>query len=98
MGLSSFPWEDWLHLAENPAEGGLYFVGTFERRITFYSQQVRALRFVHALHESGNLKSTDNIAVVGAGAAGVTAATAFALLANDVTLFDPATSILQLQS
>ena len=36
--------------------------------------------------------------MVGAGAAGVTAALGLALLGNDVTLYDPATSILQLQS
>lgn len=92
------PFDDWLLAAGNPAESGLYFVGTIDRRITFYSQQVRALRLAHALSQAGELKPTDNIAVVGAGAAGVTAALGLALLGNDVTLYDPAASILQLQS
>jgi hypothetical protein len=92
------PFDDWLLVTERSADGGLHFVGTFDRRITFYSQQVRALRLVHALSRTGKLKSTDYVAVVGAGAAGVTAALGLALLGNDVTLYDPAGSILQLQS
>lgn len=92
------PFDDWLLLAGNPADSGLHFVGAFDRRITFYSQQVRALRLAHALSRPGKLKPTDNIAVVGAGAAGVTAALGLALLGNDVMLYDPAASILQLQS
>jgi len=92
------PFDDWLLVAGNPADRGLHFVGAFDRRITFYSQQVRALRLAHALSRPGNLRPTDNIAVVGAGAAGVTAALGLALLGNDVMLYDPAASILQLQS
>jgi alpha-D-ribose 1-methylphosphonate 5-triphosphate synthase subunit PhnH len=94
----ALPFDDWLLLTGNPVDAGLHFVGTFDRRITFYSQQVRALRLVHALSRPGKLKSTDHIAVVGAGAAGVTAALGLALLGNDVMLYDPADSILQLQS
>jgi hypothetical protein len=92
------PFDDWLRVAQSPADAGLHFIGAFDRRITFYSQQVRALRLVHALSRPGNLKANDNIAVVGAGAAGVTAALGLALLGNDVMLYDPAASILQLQS
>jgi hypothetical protein len=92
------PFDDWLLATGCPADSGLYFVGSFDRRITFYSQQVRALRLAHALSRPGKLKPADNIAVVGAGAAGVTAALGLALLGNDVTLYDPAASILQLQS
>ncbi|WP_105383672.1 ABC-three component system protein [Neorhizobium alkalisoli] len=92
------PFDDWLLVAGNPADSGLHFIGAFDRRITFYSQQVRALRLAHALSRPGKLKPNDNIAVVGAGAAGVTAALGLALLGNDVTLYDPAASILQLQS
>lgn len=92
------PFDGWLLAAGNPTDSGLHFLGTFDRRITFYSQQVRALRLAYALSRTGKLKPNDNIAVVGAGAAGVTAAVGLALLGNDVTLYDPAASILQLQS
>ena len=92
------PFDDWLLAAGSPADSGLHFVGAFDQRITFYSQQVRALRLAHALSRPGKLNPADHIAVVGAGAAGVTAALGLALLGNDVTLYDPAASILQLQS
>jgi hypothetical protein len=98
MASGDLPFDDWLLSAGNPADAGLHFVGTFDRRITFFSQQVRALRLVHALSRPGDLQPTDHIAVVGAGAAGVTAALGLALLGNDVMLYDPAGSILQLQS
>ena len=90
--------DDWIASSTLPASGGLYFLGTFERRITFYSQQVRAFRLIRALHEKGSLKATDAIAVVGGGAAGVTCALALGILDYDVTLFDPADEVLQLQS
>lgn len=89
---------DWLSASSVPIHDGLYFLGACNRRITFYSQQVRALRLVHALSSTGKLKTTHNVAVVGAGAAGVTAALGLALLGNDVTLYDPADEVLQLQS
>ncbi|PIB92748.1 ABC-three component system protein [Caulobacter sp. FWC2] len=91
-------YDDWFALSGSPQDPGLHFIGAFDRRITFYSQQVRALRFAHALAQPGRFKSTDHVAVVGAGAAGVTAALALALLGYEVALYDPATSILQLQS
>jgi hypothetical protein len=46
----------------------------------------------------GFLKSNDTIAVVGGGAAGVTCALALGLLDYDVSLYDPADEVLQLQS
>ncbi|MDW9636049.1 hypothetical protein GYB73_08655 [Sinorhizobium meliloti] len=90
--------DDWITASTLPGSDGLYFLGTFERRITFYSQQVRAFRLVRALHERGILKSNDTIAVVGGGAAGVTCALALGLLDYDVSLYDPADEVLQLQS
>ncbi|WP_206520583.1 hypothetical protein, partial [Mesorhizobium sp. M1A.T.Ca.IN.004.03.1.1] len=34
--------DDWITASTLPGSDGLYFLGAFERRITFYSQQVRA--------------------------------------------------------
>ncbi|NEH61396.1 ABC-three component system protein [Rhizobium ruizarguesonis] len=92
------PLNDWITASTLPGSDGLYFLGTFERRITFYSQQVRAFRLVRALHERGTLKPNDTVAVVGGGAAGVTCALALGLLDYDVSLYDPAVEVLQLQS
>lgn len=77
----------------------LFVIGSFDRRITFYSQQVRALSLVHALKELGYLNSNLRIAVVGGGAAGVAAAAAAALISNSqVVLFEAAGELLPLQS
>lgn len=98
MKLAEDNLEHWLSSATVPGADGLYFVGTFDRRITFYSQQVRALRLARAMREAGKIEANDSVAVVGAGAAGVTMALALALLDCRVTLFDPADEVLQLQS
>lgn len=77
----------------------LFVIGSFDRRITFYSQQVRAFSLVHALKDLGYLNSNPRIAVVGGGAAGVTAAAAAALVSNaNVVLFESAGELLSLQS
>lgn len=77
----------------------LFVIGSFDRRITFYSQQVRALSLVHALKELGYLHANPRIAVIGGGAAGVTAAAAAALVTgSQVVLFESADALLPLQS
>ena len=77
----------------------LFVIGCYDRRITFYSQQVRALSLVHALKELGYLNSNPRIAVIGGGAAGVTAAAAAALMtSSNVWLFETAGEFLSLQS
>ena len=77
----------------------LFVIGCYDRRITFYSQQVRALSLIHALKDLGYLNANPRIAVIGGGAAGVTAAAAAALVSNsNVTLFETAGQLLSLQS
>ena len=101
MTGATSPIADWLDVSRDPADSdlrGLFFIGAFHRRITFFSQQVRALRLADALEQSGILQPDHRVAVVGAGAAGTTIAIAIALLGNDVTLYDPAAKVLQLQS
>ena len=81
---------------ENPK---LYVIGCFDKRITFYSQQARSLSLVHALHELGHLKDSKHIAVIGAGAAGITAAAGLLLATTArVVLFDSSPNILPLQN
>ena len=87
-----------IEIARIPKRVGLYFVGPFCPRITFYSQQVRALQLARALHAQKFIASNQTVAVVGAGAAGVTLATALAMLDYNVTLYDRAADILWLQS
>ncbi|USX10669.1 MULTISPECIES: ABC-three component system protein [Burkholderiaceae] len=95
---TSLPLSDWINAAAAPGGDGVYFLGAFDRRITFYSQQVRGLRLAYALDAEGLIVTTDKIAVVGAGAAGLSFALCAALLGYHVTLYDPANTPLQLQS
>lgn len=77
----------------------LFVIGCFDRRITFYSQQVRALSLVHALKDLGYLNTNPRIALIGGGAAGVTAAAAAALVSHaNVVLFETAAELMSLQS
>lgn len=95
---TSLPLSDWINVATAPDGNGVYFLGAFDRRITFYSQQVRGLRLAHELDAHGHILKTDKIAVIGAGAAGLSFALCAALLGYNVTLHDPANKALQLQS
>ena len=84
--------------ARVPGSPGLYVVGCYDSRITFYSQQVRALELAYALREQQHLASNARIAVIGGGAGGVTLAAALALTANvNVVLFERADVLLPLQ-
>ena len=82
-----------------PGRPNFYVLGCFDKRITFYSQQVRSLSLVHALYDLGYLKDAPRVAVIGAGAAGLSAAAAIALAsAGSVVLFEVSPALLPLQS
>lgn len=84
--------------AQSPAHPKVFVIGAFDSRITFYSQQVRALSIVHAIRDQGILHDGLRIAVVGGGAAGVTAAAAAALLSNVIVdLYERGDEVLPLQ-
>lgn len=85
-----------------PGEGGgpgepIYVIGSFERRVTLYSQQVRALNLAYALFETRRLSRGAKVAVIGGGAAGVTAALGLAHLGAEVQLIERADVLLPLQ-
>ncbi|WP_152997419.1 HEAT repeat domain-containing protein [Methylobacterium sp. GXS13] len=63
----------------------LFVLGSFARPATLYMQQVRALNLIFALNQT---RARGSLAVVGAGAGGVTAAAAAAICGWDVTIFD----------
>lgn len=74
---------------------GVYILGCFENRITFFSQQVRALNLVYSLRECGKFQKR-RIAVVGAGAGGMTVAAAAARLRQRVLLLESAMELIPL--
>ena len=88
----------------------LYLVGIFERGVTVYSQQIRALNLIWALVQKGSLpcklhpRARDkgeraSIAIIGGGFAGLTAAAALikkGVYAN-ITIFERRDTLLPLQ-
>lgn len=68
---------------------GLYLVGSMERGVTIYSQQVRAHNLAWALHDLRRQRS-DRVAIVGGGIAGLTMAACTMCLNRQVqiTLFE----------
>ncbi|MCC8442433.1 hypothetical protein LN449_07905 [Xanthomonas cannabis] len=64
-------------------------LGCFEQRVTVYSQQVRALNLVDAILSQGLVRlNGGKVAIVGGGAAGMTAAVAFAKAAPNLARLD----------
>ncbi len=74
-----------------------YQIGSFARRITLFSQQVRAFNLAWALLASGTVTNKDSVAVIGAGLAGLTVATALAIKGIQVILYERAAEVLHLQ-
>ena len=64
----------------------VYVIGSFDNRITFYSQQVRAFDLANSLVSTGVLKGKTDFAVVGAGAAGLSVSAALSLLIPDAVV------------
>lgn len=75
----------------------VYLLGSFARRVTLYSQQVRALNLIYALHKTKKLRKGKRVFVIGAGAAGLTAAAAAAELEASVMLIEQLQGPMELQ-
>jgi hypothetical protein len=92
---------DWNKLLKTgfkvPGSHQIYVLGCFARHVTLYSQQVRALNLVYALCKTGKLTAGIQIAVVGGGAAGLTAAAAAAYRGAKVTLLDEVEGPMEMQ-
>nr|WP_299506553.1 hypothetical protein [uncultured Rhizobium sp.] len=83
-----------------PGTHSVLILGSFERRVTVYSQQVRALNLVDAIIQRGLVRSNGNVAVIGGGVAGITAAVALSKAlpsAKAIDLFEAQSSVLSLQ-
>jgi hypothetical protein len=75
----------------------VYFIGRCASRLTFVSQQYRALNLVWALQKTGQLKPRTEVTIVGAGLAGLTAAYAAYHLDASVTLIESKTEAMHIQ-
>ncbi len=86
--------EDVLLHMRVPEHDDLYVIGCFEKRVTVRSQQVRALNLIYSLYKRGAVPAGARIAVVGGGAAGLTAAAGAARLGYRVTLLERSGTVL----
>ena len=71
-----------------PGTHSVFFLGCFEKRVTLYSQQVRALNLVAAILDQRKVRPAGRVAIVGGGAAGITTAVAFAKAAPELEAID----------
>jgi len=83
-------------LGSGPSEP-IYVLGSFERRVTLYAQQVRALNLAFALFDTGRLRPGATVAVIGGGASGLTAAIGLAHLGVSVHLIERTDMVMALQ-
>src|SRR2546423_416523 len=73
-GIQRMPYDRVLGLLGSETSPDLFVLGSFARRVTVYSQQTRAVNLIDALHYYRVPLNGLPIAIIGAGAAGVTAA------------------------
>ena len=85
---------EWFRVPDRP---GIYILGCYARYLTLYSQQVRALNLVAALSETGEISDGKRVAVIGAGAAGLTAAVAAAARKAQVIVLEKSEGVMELQ-
>jgi hypothetical protein len=86
--------------ARIPGTQSVLVLGSFEKRVTVYAQQVRALNLVDALLSEGLVRPQGGkIAIIGGGAAGITAAVGLAKTArlDKLDLFERTSQVLTLQ-
>lgn len=76
----------------------VYLLGSTEQRVTFYAQQCRALSFVHALSDKGELGPGKTMAIVGGGLSGLTAAVAAARRGCEVMVYEAQSAVLSRQA
>ncbi|NYH18861.1 NAD(P)/FAD-dependent oxidoreductase [Paraburkholderia bryophila] len=82
------PVETILGRMEITEKSNVYWIGRKATRLTFLSQQQRALNLIWALVTSGTLRENSRVAIVGAGLAGLTAAFAAHRLDIKVTVIE----------
>ncbi len=75
-------------------DSGVYVLGCLDRRVTLYSQQVRALNLAAALFDQTVVKPGDEVLVVGAGAAGLTCAAGLTRLGAKVVVLEKQRTLL----
>lgn len=76
----------------------IYYIGPFGSRVSFQSQQRRALNVVGSLMELNEISRETDIVIVGAGVAGMTAFAALSSGGYKVRLYERNSAVLKLQA
>jgi hypothetical protein len=76
---------------------GVFVLGCYARYVTLFSQQIRALNLIGALVKTDQLQRGKELAVVGGGVAGLTAAFAAQHCGWNVTLIEKNQDVIALQ-
>lgn len=87
-----------LRPTKTPSLKNVHFIGPYGHRVSFASQQRRALNTVWALFQTDKLRQGSKVAVIGAGLAGVTAAAGLIAKGCVVQLYEREGSALQTQA
>lgn len=90
-------WRSIVEYSEVPTRDNLYVIGSFARSVTVYSQQVRAIGLIDALAGLGRLRQSSQVAVIGGGIAGMTAAAALCKIGVRPVIFEKESALAQLQ-
>src|ERR1700722_19201607 len=81
-----------------PKTPGLFVIGSLHRRrVTFLSQQLRALNCVWAALTTRQIRAADTVAVVGGGLAGMTVTAALGQKGIRTSLFEKPTALMRAQ-
>ncbi len=89
-----------VQLTRVPGTHSVLFLGCFEKRVTVYSQQVRAINLAAAMLNENLIRANGRVAIVGGGIAGLTAAVALQKCApglRAIDVFEQRSEVLQLQ-
>jgi hypothetical protein len=92
------PYDRILELMSPPGHPNLFILGAFAKRVTVYSQQVRAINLIDAIHYYRRSLKNQRIAIVGAGAAGLSAAARALEYGATVTLFERNPDVMSIQN
>ncbi|MCE7030514.1 FAD-dependent oxidoreductase [Jiella avicenniae] len=80
----------------NPGQRA-YVLGGLAHRVSIHTQQLRAVRLVAELLNTGEIGGTDRAIVVGGGFAGITCAAALAAKGIEVTIFERSKELVPIQ-
>ncbi len=75
----------------------VFSIGPFASKVSFLSQQIRALYTVWALYNKKIIQENDNVAVIGGGISGIMAATSLVSQGCNVWLYEEKPMVLELQ-